>query len=67
MTAPNARFVEGKKFMWDGRVYPSQDDAAKAQATYERDGFETCTCEGEGTFLVYTRRVVKQVTDEKSH
>lgn len=67
MTAPTVRFVEGRKFMWDGRVYPSQDDAAKAQAAYERDGFETCTCENEGTFLVYTRRVIKQVTDEKSH
>lgn len=67
MTAPNVRFVEGKKYMWDGRVYPSQDDAARAQATYEHDGFETCTCESEGTFLVYTRRVIKQVTDEQSH
>ena len=67
MTVPNARYVGGKKFLWDGRVYPSQDDAAKAQAAYESDGFETCTCEDEGQSLVYTRRVVKQVTDEKSH
>jgi len=67
MTAPTVRFVAGRKFMWDGRVYPSQDDAAKAQAAYQHDGFETCTCEGEGAFLVYTRRAIKQVTDEKSN
>ena len=62
---PNSRLVGGKKFFWDGSVYPSPGDAATAQATYERDGFETCTSEGEGTFLVYTRRVVMQVTDVK--
>ena len=65
MKTPNARSVGGRKFFWDGAVYPSSDDAAKAQATYERDGFETCTSEGDGTFLVYTRRVVKQAIDGK--
>jgi hypothetical protein len=65
MTAPNARFVEGKKFLWDGRVYSSPEDAARARAQYESEGFETCTCEDGGAHLVYTRRVVKQVSDEK--
>ncbi|MHB0981698.1 MAG: hypothetical protein ACYC5Q_16825 [Thermoleophilia bacterium] len=65
MSAPNSRLVEGKKFFWDGVDYLSQDDAAAARSTYERDGFETCTATGDGTFLVYTRRVVKQVTDAK--
>lgn len=62
MNAPNSRLVEGKKFFWDGVVYQSQDEAATARSTYERDGFETCTATGEDSFLVYSRRVVKQVT-----
>ena len=67
MNAPNSRSVGGKRFFWDGVLYPSEADRAKAQATYERDGFEICTSEGEGTFLVYTRRVVRQVTDAKAN
>ncbi len=67
MNVPNARLVEGKKFFWDGEVYPSRDAAAQAQAAYERDGFETCTSEGEGAFSVYTRRVVRQVGDAKGN
>ncbi len=67
MNVPNARLVEGKKYFWDGEVYPSRDAAAAAQTVYERDGFETCTSEGEGTSLVYTRRVVKQVGDAKGN
>lgn len=63
MNAPNSRLVEGKKYFWDGVAYLSPDDAATARSTYERDGFETCTATGEGTVLVYTRRVVKQATD----
>ncbi len=60
MTPPTARLVHGKKFMWDGRVYPSADEAGQAKAGYENDGFETWTVEEEGAVLVYTRRVVKQ-------
>jgi hypothetical protein len=63
MNVPNVRVVAGKKFYWDGREYPASDAAATAQAGYERDGFETCLADGEGTFLVYTRRVVRQVGD----
>jgi hypothetical protein len=60
MTVPNARFVEGKKYMWDGRVYSSADEAQRARSGYERDAFETWSCEEDGMFLVYTRRVVQQ-------
>ena len=67
MTAPNKRFVDGKKFMWDGRIYATEDDAATARDAYQRDGFETCTWEEAGAFLVYTRRVVKQSTGEQAH
>jgi hypothetical protein len=66
MTPPNSCFVEGKKFLWDGKVCSSREEAATAKAVYEQDGFETCVQDGDdGQFLVFTRRVVKQVTVEQ--
>ncbi len=67
MNVPPARLVEGKKYFWDGETYPSRDAAAQAQAACARDGFETCMAEGEQTFLVYTRRVVRQVGDVRGN
>jgi len=61
MSVPNARVVEGRKYYWDGQRYASSGDAAAAQAAYERDGFDTSVAESDGTYLVYSRRVVRQV------
>lgn len=63
MTAPNARFVEGKKYMWDGKLYPSQEEAVQAKSAYESDGFETCTFEDQGALLVFTRRAVQATAE----
>ncbi|MFZ0911982.1 MAG: hypothetical protein WBQ76_16410 [Candidatus Korobacteraceae bacterium] len=60
--SPNISLVrDGKKFMWDGRPYASQDEASHAGETYRNAGFEIFTAEVEGQFLVYTRRVVSNV------
>ncbi len=66
MSVASVRVVDGKKVMWDGKLYESEGDAAEVAAGYEADGFETLLCEEEGTHLVYTRRVVKQVVVEQS-
>ncbi len=52
---------DGKKFMWDGRPYASPDEAGHAGEAYQNDQFEIRVVEEEGQFLVYTRRVVKEV------
>ena len=52
---------EGKKFMWDGRPYGTRDEASCAKETYQNDNFEVRMVEEGGMFLLYTRRVVKQV------
>lgn len=52
---------DGKKFMWDGRLYPTRDEACAAGEAYRNDKFEICVAEEEGQFLVYTRRVVSNV------
>ena len=52
---------DGKKFMWDGCLYDVREDAARALQAYQAAGFETFLTDHDGQFLVYTRRVVKEV------
>ena len=47
--------------MWDGCVYDAHQDAARALQSYEAAGFEALLAEDGGKFLVYTRRVVREV------
>jgi hypothetical protein len=61
MSANLAMISDGKKFMWDGQLYSTKQDASGAEQTYRRDNFEVRVVEQEETFLVYTRRVVNQV------
>ncbi len=51
---------EGKKFMWDGRLFETRDEGLREAAAYEKDNFEVRMVEQEGKFLVYTRRTVKE-------
>ncbi len=55
-----ARVIDGRKFMWDGTLYGSQDEAEKARAAYVAEKFEARLVEDQGQFLVYTRRVVTE-------
>ena len=47
--------------MWDGQLYPNQEEASKAEESYRNDNFEVRVVKQEGKFLLYTRRVVKEV------
>ncbi|HXX21683.1 MAG TPA: hypothetical protein VEO19_00880 [Terriglobia bacterium] len=59
---PNLALVSGgKKLMWDGRVYDTREDASLAGEGYRNDNFEVLIAEEGGKFLVYTRRVVREV------
>ncbi len=53
-----ARWFESRKFMWDGRVYASRDEAERTAAVYEGEKFEVRTVEEEGHLVLYTRRAV---------
>ena len=57
----NVRFFDRHKFLWDGEVYDSGAAAEAKKSGYEAQGFETQMVEEEGKFLLYTRRVVKEV------
>jgi hypothetical protein len=56
---------EGMKFMQDGKVYSSKADAEKAMESYRNDGFDVRLLEEGGKFLVFSRRVVKEVKVEQ--
>ena len=63
MTSLLAKKVDGKKFMWDGGTYDTEDQAQQVMHDYEKDGFETRMFVEDHQFLVYSRRVA---TVEKS-
>jgi hypothetical protein len=59
MTIPLFRKMDGKKFMWDGAAYDTQEEAGQVMEGYAKDGFEVRQFENEGRFLVYSRRVAE--------
>ena len=64
MTPQNMRFFDLRKFMWDGEAYGSRAAAEAKKNEYETQGFETQLVEEEGTPLLFTRRVVKEIVIE---
>jgi len=59
---PNPSLIsDGKKFMWDGRLYTTGEEASTVREACQNDGFEVRVVEEDGKFLVYTRRAVKAV------
>lgn len=57
--------VDDKKYMWDGKIYESEEEARKVQEEYKKENFEVHITKGEeGKFLVYSRRLVTEVVVE---
>ena len=54
-----AKIFGDKKYMWDGEVYSSEEDAKRAAQRYEEDGFETKIVSENDQFFVYSREQVK--------
>jgi hypothetical protein len=57
-------YVEKEKYMWDGAVYESEEEANKKKEEYEKHNFQVQLVEQEGKYLVYTRRVVTEIVLE---
>lgn len=62
--ADNFKFIDSKKYMWDGEDYESEPAARENIKKYSDDGFETKLVEEDGKYLVYTRRVVTEIVVE---
>jgi len=59
-----ARIFNGKKFMWDGKVYTNEKERREIAQKYQDDGFEVDMVEDGGEYFLFTRRVVKEVVVE---
>jgi hypothetical protein len=62
--AEQARFFDGKKFMWDGEEYDNEKKAKEVQKQYGDNGFDVQPCKEDDKVLLYTRRVVTEVVLE---
>jgi hypothetical protein len=65
--AERARLFDGKKFLWDGVEYESEEEARRAGETYTEKGFDVEVWLAEGKAFVYTRRAVKETANEQTH
>ncbi len=54
------RVVEGKKFLWDGEEYDSDERASANEEQYRKNGFEVQRVAQGPKVLLYTRRVVRE-------
>jgi hypothetical protein len=59
MDPRSAILADGKKFLWDGRLYDRHEDAVHAADSYKKDNFEVRVVVEAEKSLVYTRRVVQ--------
>lgn len=56
---------DGKKFMWDKKVYETEQEAEEKKKSYLKDDFEVVKLEEEEKYLLYTRRVVTEIVLEE--
>ena len=59
-----SKIINGKKYMWDNVVYKSKKEAQDLMEKYKKDDFEVELIEEEKQYLLYTRRVVKEIVVE---
>jgi hypothetical protein len=63
--AERARFFDGRKFMWDGREYDGENQAAEVKKEYREKGFDVQSCTEDGKVLLYSRRVAAEATPDQ--
>ena len=64
MEVEEVMYDGSSKFMWDGEIYESPEEAKNKKKAYEENEFEVRVLEKGGKHLVYTRRVVTEVVVE---
>jgi len=58
---------DGKKFMWDGNTYSTQEQAQQKARQYQETGFQVeqvVEHDSDDKFYLFTRREVKEVVGE---
>lgn len=64
MEVEQVRFVDKDKYMWDGAIYDTEEEANNKKTEYEENDFQVQLVEQEGKYLLYTRRVVTEIVLE---
>ena len=59
-----SKIIDGKKFMWDGEVYETEEQVQEVKKKYENDNFEVELIQEENQNFLYTRRVVTEIVLE---
>lgn len=60
--SPNLAMInDGKKFMWDGQLYETREEASRVAQSYLDEDFQIQIVEEGGKFLVYSRRTAQEV------
>jgi len=59
--AEKSRFFEGKKFLWDGEEYDSEEQVSSVEKKYSEKGFDVQMWREDGKVLLYTRRLVTEI------
>ena len=53
-----ARLFDGRKFMWDGKVYDNETDSQNQEQHYRALGFEVRSLAEAEKHYLFTRRVI---------
>ena len=61
-----ARVFDGKKFMWDGKIYTNEEERREIAQKYRDDGFKVELVEEGGEYFIFTRRIVTEIVIEGS-
>jgi len=64
MEVEEVKYVDKDKYMWDGIIYETEEEAKKKKEEYEGSEFQVQLFEQEGKYLLYTRRVVTEIVLE---
>jgi len=50
------KWIEGKKYVWDGKIYGLEGETLETAAGYAKDHFDVRVVHGDEGYLIYTRR-----------
>jgi hypothetical protein len=64
MEVESVRYVDKDKYMWDGAIYETREEAEGKKTQYEANNFQTQLFEQEGKYVLYSRRVVTEIVLE---
>jgi len=64
MEVEEVKHLENEKYMWDGAIYDTEEEAENKKAEYQEKDFQVQLFEQEDKYLLYTRRVVTEIVLE---